>query len=56
MTPQLYNILKIRYCDKQKHRYRTNNFGVTWCSICGNLSNTDAPKLEEAITVSNINT
>lgn len=41
ITPQEWLILKSRTCDKQKHRLRTNKFGVTWCVICGLLSNTD---------------
>ena len=30
--------LKSHNCDKGKHRLRTNKFGITWCTICGNLS------------------
>lgn len=26
-------------CDKQKHKFRINNAGVTWCVICGQLAN-----------------
>ena len=38
-----YNLLKERYCNKGKHRLRENNFGVTWCVICGLLSNGEVP-------------
>ncbi len=35
-------------CNKGKHRLRTNNAGVTWCVICGLLSNTsNAVELNE---------
>lgn len=36
-------------CDKGKHKFRTNKFGVTWCVICGTLGNYNTPSqpLEE---------
>ena len=37
------NLLLERYCNKGKHRLRENNFGVTWCVICGLLSNGEIP-------------
>lgn len=37
------NLLLERYCNKGKHRLRENNFGVTWCVICGLLSNGETP-------------
>lgn len=30
--------LKRCHCDKGKHRFRENKFGITWCVICGLLS------------------
>ena len=30
--------LKSCHCDKGKHRFRENPFGITWCVICGQLS------------------
>ena len=30
-------MLAIR-CNKGKHKFRENKFGVTWCTICGLLS------------------
>ena len=30
--------LKKVHCDKGKHKFRENKFGVTWCTICGLLS------------------
>jgi hypothetical protein len=30
--------LKSCNCDKSKHRFRENSFGITWCVICGQLS------------------
>lgn len=29
-------------CDKGKHKLRDNDFGVTWCVVCGCLSNKPA--------------
>jgi len=26
-------------CNKGKHRLRINKYGITWCIICGLLSN-----------------
>lgn len=34
-------------CNKGKHRFRTNNAGVTWCVICGLLSNKGTEILKE---------
>lgn len=37
-----------RNCRRDKHRFRTNKYGVTWCVICGMLSNKQAdPATEE---------
>lgn len=30
--------LKSCHCNKGKHRFRENPFGITWCVICGQLS------------------
>ena len=30
-------------CNKSKHKFRTNKFGVTWCVICGTLGNYNTP-------------
>ena len=36
------------YCQKGKHKLRTNQYGVTWCVRCGLLSNsTNEPLLKE---------
>ena len=32
-------------CDKSKHRFRTNHFGVSFCVICGLLSNKPAQEI-----------
>ena len=44
-----YSKLKKFHCEKGKHRFRENKFGVTWCTICGLLStnNFGAIPLEE---------
>lgn len=44
-----YNKLISIRCNKGKHKFRTNNFGVTWCTICGMLGsyNTPSQPLEE---------
>lgn len=41
ITLEKHKILFIRNCGRGKHRLRTNKFGVTWCTICGLLSNTE---------------
>ena len=38
ITPQEWIIMKSRNCDRGKHRFRMNKYGVTWCVICGHLS------------------
>ena len=45
----------IKNCNKGKHRLRTNRFGVTWCVVCGLLSNTIADELKctDKITIKN---
>lgn len=43
-----YKKLLSFHCDKGRHRYRSNSFGITWCVICGRLSNTDAPLVQES--------
>lgn len=37
---QWYKMLALN-CNKGKHRLRMNKFGVTWCVICGLLSNSN---------------
>jgi hypothetical protein len=32
-------------CKKGKHKLRENRFGVTWCVVCGLLSNKPAEEL-----------
>lgn len=31
--------LQAVHCNKNRHRFRTNKFGITWCIICGALGN-----------------
>lgn len=38
ITLEEYKRLNSVKCDKGKHRFRENSFGVTWCTICGLLS------------------
>ena len=47
ISAQDWVILKSRNCDKSKHRLRTNKYGVTWCIICGRLSNSAAEDLKD---------
>lgn len=47
ITKEEWLKLKSFHCDKGKHRYRTNYFGIAWCTICGSLSNKDFPLVEE---------
>ena len=37
MTKEHFNKLKTN-CQSGKHKFRDNNFGVTWCVVCGQLS------------------
>lgn len=37
-TLEEHSKLKKCHCDKGKHRFRENLFGITWCVICGQLS------------------
>lgn len=34
-------------CNKGKHKIKTNSFGVSFCVICGLLSNKEHESLEE---------
>lgn len=47
ITREIYNRMLQNNCNKSKHRLRTNNFGVTWCTICGLLSNKLADKISD---------
>lgn len=38
ITKENYIKLKKAHCDKGRHRFRENPFGITWCIICGQLS------------------
>lgn len=33
---------QLKYCQKGKHKLRTNKFGVTWCVRCGLLCTGDS--------------
>lgn len=56
ITPQEWMLLKSRNCNKEKHRIRTNEFGVTFCVICGRLGTGFADKLKdnECLTIKNL--
>lgn len=47
--------LKSYHCDKGKHRYRINKYGITWCVICGSLgshnSTSETLKEEEKLLI-----
>ena len=48
ITQEKHQLLMGRNCNKGKHRFRENNFGICWCVLCGMLGTTNtAPKLEE---------
>jgi hypothetical protein len=42
-------------CLKNKHKFRDNKFGVTWCVVCGRLSTTPSniPLKEEEEIIRN---
>lgn len=50
-SEQHQNLLKL--CNKGKHQFRENNFGVIFCIRCGLLSTSTngAPKLEHIYLV-----
>lgn len=37
---------QLKYCQKGKHKFRTNKYGVTWCVRCG-LLGTDGSELNK---------
>ena len=37
ISVQDWILLKKRNCDREKHRMRINQYGVTFCVICGKL-------------------
>jgi uncharacterized Zn finger protein (UPF0148 family) len=39
ITREIYLKMLHNNCDKSKHRFATNKRGVTFCVICGLLSN-----------------
>ena len=41
-----------RNCDKSKHRFVTNKQGVTFCVICGLLSNKATDNQAESLEIS----
>lgn len=44
ISKEIYS-LKLKQCQKGKHKLRINQYGVTWCTICGLLSNTNNAEL-----------
>lgn len=38
ITLEDHTRLKSIKCDKGRHKFRENPFGITWCVICGQLS------------------
>ena len=47
ITTQDWLMLKKYNCDRDKHRMRINNYGVTWCVICGKLGTGFADTLQD---------
>jgi len=49
---QWYKMLAVN-CNRSKHRFRTNKYGITFCVICGLLSNkgTDTLNEEEKLNI-----
>ena len=39
ISPEQWQKMLANNCNKSKHRLRRNNFGITFCCICGLLSN-----------------
>ena len=40
-------MIEHKICKSGKHRFRMNRFGVTWCTLCGRLSNKPAKPLSQ---------
>ena len=42
-------MMKKHRCDKGKHKFRENAFGVSWCVLCGQLGgvNSSVEKLTD---------
>lgn len=53
ISVQDWLILKSRNCDREKHKMRSNKYGVTWCVICGKLGTGFADTLSdnESLTI-----
>lgn len=51
ITREIYNKMLQNNCNKSKHRLRINNFGITWCTICGLLSNKPADKASNEFNI-----
>lgn len=47
ITREIYNKMLQNNCNKGKHRFRSNKFGITWCVICGLLSNKPADRASD---------
>lgn len=49
INSETWKKLQERNCEKGKHRLRTNQYGVTWCVICGKLciGDVSADQLQE---------
>ena len=44
-------------CSKGEHKFRDNDYGVTWCIVCGHLANKPSGKKfikEEQIITTNL--
>ena len=48
ITNEQYKKLVYRTCISYgRHKVRTNNYGVTWCTICGRLFSNSHAELKE---------
>lgn len=45
-SEQHINMMK-NYCSKSKHKIRENSFGISYCVICGLISNKGAQPLQD---------
>ena len=39
ITPEQHSKMVLNYCIKGKHKIRENHFGISFCTICGLISN-----------------
>lgn len=47
ISPEEWSKMQKNYCSKGKHKIRENSFGISFCVICGLISNKGAQLLQD---------